>query len=473
MLDHGTRWRATPRRAGRGSEPSRVPVQRAAVVGGESDPVDRTEPERSVERNVLIGVVLALWLAVVALGRAWGLALQGEGRRITLFTPPVLGGYRPAVPDRFWLAAGVAALVVVGAPVVTARLRWWPLLGAGVASASAWWAALASLDGNEGFTKGLEWKVQWAPYVHRASDDPAGVLRNFVADLPSSSIQVRGHPPGFLVLAGLLDRVGLASEATVAAMLFTAGLSALVAIALTVRLLVGERAARRVLPYLVLAPAATWLVMSLDTLYVAVAAWLVFVLVQADRVGRRSRLVLAVAAGALAAIAAMLSYGLVLLAWTVAAVMVAQRSWRVLAVATGTAAAIVVALVPLGFWWFAGLAATRHEYEILDVDRPYDYFAVNNLSAWALVIGPSVAVGIALLRDRRAWLLVGGALAAIATANLSGLSEGEVERIWLPFSMWVFVAALALPAGRFATRGFLALQAGSALALNAVIGTYW
>ncbi len=142
-------------------------------------------------------------------------------------------------------------------------------------------------------------------------------------------------------------------------------------------------------------------------------------------------------------------------------------------VSAGAAALLVLALVPFGFSWFAGLAATRHAYDTLGLDRPYDYFFVNNLSAWALAIGPAVTVAIVLLRDRRAWVLVGGGLAAVVVANLSGLSEGEVERIWLPFTLWVYVAAVALDERPWVQRAFLALQAGSALALVALIETYW
>ena len=58
-------------------------------------------------------------------------------------------------------------------------------------------------------------------------------------------------------------------------------------------------------------------------------------------------------------------------------------------------------------------------------------------------------------------------------ANLSGLSEGEVERIWLPFTLWVCVATAALDPRPWVQRGFLALQAGTALALVALIETYW
>ena len=46
-------------------------------------------------------------------------------------------------------------------------------------------------------------------------------------------------------------------------------------------------------------------------------------------------------------------------------------------------------------------------------------------------------------RDRRAWLVVGAALVAVALADLSGMSKAEVERIWLPFAPFVLAATRA------------------------------
>jgi hypothetical protein len=119
------------------------------------------------------------------------------------------------------------------------------------------------------------------------------------------------------------------------------------------------------------------------------------------------------------------------------------------------------------------LLATKHEYDTLGVTRPYSYFVVNNLAAWALALGPAIAVALVRLRDRRLWLLVGGAVAAALLADVSGLSEGEVERIWLPFTIWVLAAGAALGPRARAVRGWLALQVTCALAVTATIGTLW
>ena len=50
-----------------------------------------------------------------------------------------------------------------------------------------------------------------------------------------------------------------------------------------------------------------------------------------------------------------------------------------------------------GFWWPAGLLATRHQYGVLRVSRPYWYFVLADLSAWALALGPAMAVALVRL----------------------------------------------------------------------------
>jgi hypothetical protein len=75
---------------------------------------------------------------------------------------------------------------------------------------------------------------------------------------------------------------------------------------------------------------------------------------------------------------------------------------------------------------------------------------VGNLGAFALVVGPAAAAGLAILvSDRRRWptlaLVVGAALLGVVAADLSGMSKAETERIWLPFAPWVVAAAATIP----------------------------
>jgi hypothetical protein len=113
------------------------------------------------------------------------------------------------------------------------------------------------------------------------------------------------------------------------------------------------------------------------------------------------------------------------------------------------------------------------EYHALDLERPYAYFLVANVAAFALQLGPATAVALTRLRDRNLWVLVGGGLAAAALANLSGLSEGEVERIWLPFGLLVLPACAALRQGDDLPRSWLAAQAACAITIEVLVRTAW
>ena len=64
----------------------------------------------TADHRLLVGLAIATWALIIGLGRAWGLVLESQGRQIILFTPPVLGGYRHALPDRFGLAVLVASV---------------------------------------------------------------------------------------------------------------------------------------------------------------------------------------------------------------------------------------------------------------------------------------------------------------------------------------------------------------------------
>jgi hypothetical protein len=171
---------------------------------------------------------------------------------------------------------------------------------------------------------------------------------------------------------------------------------------------------------------------------------------------------------------AMLSYGLVLLAGIPIVVAVSRRRVRPLAIAALGFAAVIAAALAAGFWWLDGFVATREQYlASIAKTRPYELFLLTNLGALALALGAAGAVGLARLRDRATWLLVGGAAAAVALADLSGMSKGEVERIWLPFVPWLMLATCGLPAGRWMTPALLGFQAATAVAIQSGVRTIW
>ncbi len=203
------------------------------------------------------------------------------------------------------------------------------------------------------------------------------------------------------------------------------------------RSVAGEAFARGAAPFVVIAPAAIWLASSADAVYAAIAAWSVALAAVAAQ--RRSPGI-AAAAGCVLGLGLLCSYGLALVAIPVAVVLVGLDAVRLLLPVAAGAAIVLAGAALAGFWWVDGLRATVHEYHVLDLERPYGYFLLANVAAFALQLGPATAVALVRLRDRAAWLLVGGGLAAATVANLSGLSEGEVERIWLPFGLLVLLA---------------------------------
>lgn len=422
---------------------------------------------------LLAGAGVAIWFAVVAIGRVWGLLLEAQGHRITLYTPPLLGGYRTGPPTALVLPIAVAASLVAALPWLVRRCRWRVVLTTSAAAALGWWVALALVDGTDGLTRGLVWDADFGDALPSIVADPRQFLAGFVEHLPTASIQIRAHPPGLPLLLAGMDRIGLGGPGWATALVLGSAAAGVVAVLITVRTVAGERAARRAAPFVALAPAATWLATSFDALYFGVAAWCVAALVLSMRATGGRRVGLAVVAGLLGAATLLLSYGLVLIACVVVFVAWRERGWPTVAMASITVAAVLAALVPFGFWYVAGLLATRDQYYGLGLDRPYSYFVVNNLSALALVVGPATAAALARLRDRRVWSLVGGALLAVALADASGLSNGEVERIWLPFAVWFLPAGVALAGTASSTRAWLAVQVSSAIVLSALISTFW
>jgi hypothetical protein len=98
-----------------------------------------------------------------------------------------------------------------------------------------------------------------------------------------------------------------------------------------------------------------------------------------------------------------------------------------------------------------------------------------NLAAVAFAAGPAVVAGLGRFRLRllpaAAALLPVAAVAAIVLADVSGMSKGEVERIWLPFVVWLVIPCALLPR-RWAGL-WLAAQAALALAVNHLLLTVW
>ncbi|CNG39672.1 integral membrane protein [Mycobacterium tuberculosis] len=253
-----------------------------------------------------------------------------------------------------------------------------------------------------------------------------------------------------------------------------------------------------------LAPSAVWIATSMDAVFLAAGAWGTALLALAarrarTRTGTRTGVWAGAGAGAAATAGAAgaaglllgclpyLSYGLLpLFAVPLAVLLPARPGPAVLGALAAGLAAVPAAFTLLGFWWPDGVAATLDTYLVSrgSAQRSYAYFALANLAVLGLLTGPATARALpraarALHRAARTRTrapaaavaaLAAAALAGVLALDASGVTKGEVERIWVPFAGWA-VAAAALH--RPPARGWLAAQAATALAVQALVLSPW
>lgn len=435
---------------------------------------------RHVRRRVgsaAIGVAAASSLVAVSFaGARW---LQSRGRHLWTDAPPLTGRYAWRFSVDSLPAVAGATAGVAWAPELSRRLPFRRLLWASFGIALAWAALLAFADGARGFTGPPGAVVDYSRTVpHIVS--PGSFLHGFVADIHSFAGHVRSHPPGLVLVLWAMDRAGLAGPWWEAGLELVAGAASVPAALLVAGEVLGEHRARAAAPFLMLAPAAVFWG-SGDAVFLGVGAWGTALLVLATgRRGRRSRR-LALASGVLLGFLVYLSYGLVLVGLVPFAVTRGRpRRWRTLAYAGIAFAGVVAVFTAAGFNWLSGFAAARREVSrSVQQFRPYWFFLLADLAAFAVALGPAVWAALGRFvagrpreRDRPAWLLLGAALIAVAIADLTGLSKGEVERIWLPFMPWI-VASTGVVFDEAEQRPWLAAQAAWALALQFAVRSPW
>ena len=73
----------------------------------------------------------------------------------------------------------------------------------------------------------------------------------------------------------------------------------------------------------------------------------------------------------------------------------------------------------------------------------------------------------------RLWLLPAAAAVAMLVANVSQLSKGETERIWLPFFVFLVPLVAGVGSSVRARRFWLGLQAATALLLQTALLSKW
>lgn len=431
---------------------------------------------------------VAGWVALVVGAHLLGEALLEQGWRTRIHAAPLIGRFETWISWRT-VPVVVAAVFAVALLPRFAQRASWPVLSWGSGAGLAAWSGLLAF--NRDGVRELGRPMALPGHVLGdvgAVAGPGSFLDQFVETIDRYGTHTRAHPPGFVVVLWFLDRVGLGGAQWAGVLVVVGGALAVPAVLLVVRDFAGEMSARRAAPFLVVFPGALYVASTDDAFFAGVGAWGIACAVLATRALGARRTVLALAGGGLLGGALMLSYGLVLLGVPVAAIVVARRSWIVLIVAGATSIAVIGAAASSGFWWFAGLAATRREYEAsVAQERPAAAFLVINAAALAVVVGPVVWAGLGRVLGRRpagaarreVMPGLGGVVAIglvpIVLAAGSGLSKGEVERIWLPFAVWLVPAAAAMVAGRgVATlRGRLALQCTVAVVVQCLVRTNW
>ncbi|WP_371856861.1 hypothetical protein [Gandjariella thermophila] len=414
------------------------------------------------------------------------------GHLVFAAAPPLFASWLPHTGPGTPAAVLLALAVVARGPELADRLPWRRALLAGYSAAVAWTFALALVDG---WQRGLAARLTSGhEYLHEVPGvtDIGAMLHGFTARIldfqPDSwTTHVAGHPPGALLVFVWLDRIGLAGGGWAAVTCVLVGCLAAVAVPVTLRAAGAEPVARAALPFAVLFPGAVWVGASADGLFTGVTATGVALLAVGARAAGPERVVPAcLAGGALLGFGAFLSYGLVLLAAVALVVPLLLRHAWAAGLAAAGALAVVAAFALAGFWWPDGYhLVVRRYYQGIGAERWYAYWVWADLAALAVAVGPAAVAGLrraaALARGYRPGHagggrsavvpLAGAAALAVLAADLSGLSKAEVERIWLPFAVWLVSAAALLPSA--SRRWWLAGQAATALAVNHLLLTNW
>ncbi|WP_433461311.1 hypothetical protein [Spirillospora sp. CA-128828] len=432
-------------------------------------------------------VAVAVWAAAIAAAFTLGWSLRRAGLATEDPLPPLHARLRER-PLTWQLlpAAAFAALAVAALPVLAARLPWRWLPPAAWAGAAVWTVTLAAGDGWHALAAPLDAPTEYPAGLAQLRSDPLEWLRTFTERLGGYTTHVRGHPPLPMLLLWALEKAGLGGTGWAAAFVVAAGTSSAAAIAVTVRCTAGERAARAAVPFLVPAPLAVWVATSMDAVFLAAGAWGTALLAVAARRAGAGAPAAAVAGGLLLGCLPYLSYGLLpLFAVPLAVLLLGRPRARVLAAACAGLVVVPAAFTLLGFWWPDGVRATLDTYLISrgSAQRSYPYFLFANLAVLGLLTGPAVAHALprtaaALWRGARARALspeaavaatAGAALLGVLVLDVSGVTKGEVERIWLPFAGWIMVAA----AHHRRPRAWLAAQAATGLAVQALVLSPW
>lgn len=395
-----------------------------------------------------------------ALSAATGLALvvasmvvpRWFDEDVRVHWPPLHADWDPRVGVLTLPAMVVGVLLVVALPWIARSLPWRALLATAFATTWVWIVALAMTEGTEGLARTFERRQEYV-YDAQSVGSIHTMLQTFVDRIPMDApdnwyVHVAGHPPGALLYFVGVARLGITDPFWIGVVCVTIASTAIVAVMITLRTLGHERTARAAMPWIVLAPTAVWMGVNGDAVFTAVAAWGLALLAIA---AKRRRVIPAVGAGVLLGYCVYLSYGLVLLGILALAVLLIARTWRPLPWAVGGALVVAAGFTLGGFaWWEAYPVLRERYYDGIASERAFSYWVWGNIAAWTFTAGLAVwaAFPAAVRAVRRRNVLAQLAAAAVLTivvADLSGMSKAEVERIWLPFTIWIVALPALLP----------------------------
>ncbi len=432
--------------------------------------VNRTGPSpRAAALSAGAGLVLVVAAMVVP-------RLLDEDVRV--HWPPLHADWDP----RFGLLTLPAIAIGLGLVVVAPRLAsvasWRLLLVSAFASTWLWIMALAMTDGTDGLARVFERRQEYV-FDAQSVGSIHTMLQTFISRIPFDApdnwyVHVAGHPPGALLYFVGIDRLGITDPFWIGVVCVTIASTAIVAVMITLRTLGSEQLARSAMPWIVLAPTAVWMGVTGDAVFTAVAAWGLALLAIAA-IHRRA--LPAIGAGLLLGSCVYLSYGLVLLGVLALAVLIIAKTWRPLPWALGGAAVVAAAFTLGGFaWWEAYPVLRERYYAGIASDRSYSYWVWANIAAWTFTVGLAVwaafPAAARALRERNVLAqLAAAAILTILIADLSGMSKAEVERIFLPFTIWIVALPALLPA-RWHTPLLLS-QVALALLAQQLLLTRW
>nr|WP_255670421.1 hypothetical protein [Aeromicrobium wangtongii] len=392
--------------------------------------------------------------------------------------PPLHADWDPRIGILTLPAVAIGLALALVLPVLARNVPWRVLLLAAFAATWVWVMALAMTEGTDGLARVFERRQEYV-YDAQGVGSIHTMLQTFVDRIPYSSpenwhVHVAGHPPGALLYFVGIDRLGITDPFWIGVVCVTIACTAVVAVLSTLRTLGTERLARSAMPWLVLAPTAVWTGVTGDAVFTAVAAWGLALLAIA---AKRGGAVPAIGAGLLLGSCVYLSYGLVLLGILAVAVLLIARSWRPLPWAVGGALVVVALVTAGGFaWWEAYPVLRERYYDGIASERAFSYWVWGNIAAWTFTVGLAVwaafpAAARAARRGNVLAQLAGAALLTILVADLSGMSKAEVERIFLPFTIWVVALPALLPERWH--RPLLISQVALALLTQTLLLTRW